>query len=579
MPSVGQVYTFNATGSGATGSYINWKVPIKGRYKIECVGARGGYQPEFNVGGKPARMIGEFTFSSNPILVMIVGQAGTNGNSDDGCGGGGGSFVTMTDNTSSYTMFDGTKVTPLIVAGGGGGDGADQGGFNASLTTSSTANGDGSRGATTALNGGLANDGAGAGGFSGNGASNGTASIGGTSFLNGAIGGQGYRAGGFGGGGSGSSSTEGAGGGGGYAGAPGGASGTDAGGGGGSYNTGINQTNSVATDITAHGYIKITILETYEYHLIKSNDKYYTYDSSYNSCKDINISTTYPTKTDFINNNITDWNMLLTTQYSTKKDFENARTVDTGKLYSFYINRSAIGGLKNIKYLSTIKNYGTYRAWADGTYAKSATEYLYPTDPKYAYQGDTGDGVYRIQPIAGGSTIDVYCSMDTSKDEGGWMLIINTGAKTSHTNLVTAIGSTPILPTQTTVAKLSDTDINNLRGGSSNYMNSIIRLDRPNNPTFCSNPMYFKQNIPWTSNGTTTSNMFYQYYTTYNGAKTSTGLSTNGLTYSSAISTWGTGSANYMIIMDYSSEGLISNNVYEGSRSERCAWVWIKRLS
>jgi hypothetical protein len=110
-------------------------------------------------------------------------------------------------------------------------------------------------------------------------------------------------------------------------------------------------------------------------------------------------------------------------------------------------------------------------------------------------------------------------------------------------------------------------------------MNSIIRLDRPNNPTFNANPIYFKQNTSWTSNGTTTSNMFYSYYTTYTGAKNTTGLVSIGLTYSSAISTWGASSANYMIIMDYSTEGLISNNTYEGSRSERCGLVWIKRLS
>jgi hypothetical protein len=81
--------------------------------------------------------------------------------------------------------------------------------------------------------------------------------------------------------------------------------------------------------------------------------------------------------------------------------------------------------------------------------------------------------------------------MDTSKDEGGWMLVINTGAKTSHTNLVTAIGTLPVLPTQTTVGKLSDSDINALRGTT--LLNSIIRLDRPNNPTFSANPMYLEK--------------------------------------------------------------------------------------
>jgi hypothetical protein len=570
---VGDVIQFNATGSGATGSYQYWTVPVECKAKIECVGARGGYQPEFNVGGKPARMTGEFVLHSGDKLVMIVGQMGTTGNSDDGCGGGGGSFVTVVDSNSSYTMFDGTKVTPLIIAGGGGGDGADQGGFNASLTTSSTANGDGSRGATTALNGGTCVDGAGGGGFVGNGVSNGTASIAGLSFLNGATGGQGYRAGGFGGGGSGSTSTEGAGGGGGYAGAPGGNSGTDAGGGGGSYNNGANQVNSVATDITAHGYIKITILQFLSYNLIKSNGTTYTYKNN----QWIDLGEAEPIEQDFLNNSIPDLNVLITPTNIFNSSLVLQGNLGSGYYYSKRIIKSNIGGISKLYCGGVgIKNFGTYRGWADGTYASSATEYLYPTDGIHKYMGDTGDGVYRVQPIAGGSTIDVYCSMDTTKDEGGWMLIINTGAKMSHTNLVTAISTTPILPTQTAVAKLADSDINALRGAT--LLNSIIRLDRPNNPTFSANPLYFRESTSWTSNGSTTSNMFYNYYTSYANAKTQSNKSNIGVSYSSAISTWSAGTANYMVIMDYSTEGLISNNTYEGNRSERGGLIWVKKL-
>jgi hypothetical protein len=72
--------------------------------------------------------------------------------------------------------------------------------------------------------------------------------------------------------------------------------------------------------------------------------------------------------------------------------------------------------------------------------------------------------------------------------------------------------------------------------------------------------------------------MFYNYYTSYANVKTQSSKSNIGVSYSSAISTWNAGVAPYMIIMDYSSEGLISNNTYEGSRSERQALLWIKRL-
>lgn len=67
-----------------------------------------------------------------------------------------------------------------------------------------------------------------------------------------------------------------------------------------------------------------------------------------------------------------------------------------------------------------VHNFGTYRAWRDGSYAISCNEYLNPIDDKKKYMNDTGSGVYRILPISFGTPFDVYCDM--TNDSGGWML-------------------------------------------------------------------------------------------------------------------------------------------------------------
>ena len=231
-----------------TGAIVNWIVPAGvTSISVDAKGAQGGSQPEFgiNYGGRGARIVANnITVTPSQTLKILVGQGGTNGSSDDGCGGGGGTYLTTSSNT------------PLVIAGGGGGDGADQQGINASLTTTSTANGDASRAGSAGPNGGLANDGSGGGGLSGNGANGATTTSGGLAFTNGGAGGVGLRNGGFGGGGAGGTSTEGAGGGGGYAGGPGGSSGTDAGGGGSSYSL-VTPATATATQ-TGNGSLLIT---------------------------------------------------------------------------------------------------------------------------------------------------------------------------------------------------------------------------------------------------------------------------------------------------------------------------------
>ena len=89
-----------------------WTVPYTGAYKIEAVGASGGYGRYSNsrqYRGRGARMIGTFRLSKGEIIQILVGQEGGINRNSQTSGGGGGTFVVRASNT------------PLIIAGGGGG--------------------------------------------------------------------------------------------------------------------------------------------------------------------------------------------------------------------------------------------------------------------------------------------------------------------------------------------------------------------------------------------------------------------------------------------------------------------------
>jgi gliding motility-associated-like protein len=193
---------------------------------IDTRGASGG-NTGAKVGGKGARMVGDFTVTPGQVLKVLVGGTGSTGSY--AAGGGGGTFVT--DNSNN----------PLCIAGGGGG-------------ANSSANIDGNPGLTTTTgggynggtngNGGGQQYGSGGGGLLTNGTASGYGNPG-QSFLNGGAGGTACGsagAGGFGGGAGGEWCYVGsAGAGGGYSGG-GGQSG--AGNGGGSFNNGTNQSNT-----------------------------------------------------------------------------------------------------------------------------------------------------------------------------------------------------------------------------------------------------------------------------------------------------------------------------------------------
>ena len=96
-----------------------WTVPYTGEYRVEAIGAAGGYgktrdkkSSTSSYRGRGARMVGNFTLSKGEIIHILVGQEGTINNSPQypfASGGGGGTFVVRGGST------------PLIIAGGGGG--------------------------------------------------------------------------------------------------------------------------------------------------------------------------------------------------------------------------------------------------------------------------------------------------------------------------------------------------------------------------------------------------------------------------------------------------------------------------
>ena len=95
-----------------SGGIQQWTVPYTGEYRIEAVGAAGGYGLKSNNGqyrGRGARMIGTFHLSKGEIIQILIGQEGGINSVAHSAGGGGGTFAVRGSNT------------PLIIAGGGGG--------------------------------------------------------------------------------------------------------------------------------------------------------------------------------------------------------------------------------------------------------------------------------------------------------------------------------------------------------------------------------------------------------------------------------------------------------------------------
>ena len=92
-----------------------WTVPYTGDYRIEAIGAAGGYDTNSNNGrfrGRGARMIGTFALSKGETTRILIGQEGRANYADNEAGGGGGTFVVCSDRKQHAS---------LIVAGDAGG--------------------------------------------------------------------------------------------------------------------------------------------------------------------------------------------------------------------------------------------------------------------------------------------------------------------------------------------------------------------------------------------------------------------------------------------------------------------------
>src|SRR6218665_668971 len=227
---------------------------------IEANGAQGG-----GGGGLGARMSGVFAVTPGQTINVLVGGAGIISQNQVGNGGGGGSFVVLSNGT------------PLCIAGGGGGTAHNASNGNYALiggqigtagqvgqfqgAGNGGANGTGGFESYTTGSPSVPNGGGG-GGLLTNGGSSGSA-FGGAAFVNGGAGGN--STGGFGGGGGSNLFIYGCGlsphggcGGGGYSG--GGAGGSNcngAGGGGGSFNSGSNQVNTAAIN-SGNGMVRFS---------------------------------------------------------------------------------------------------------------------------------------------------------------------------------------------------------------------------------------------------------------------------------------------------------------------------------
>ncbi|XP_022810223.1 loricrin-like, partial [Stylophora pistillata] len=89
-----------------------WTVPYTGNYRIEAIGAVGGYDVHTNSAlgrGRGARMIGTFSLNKSEVIQILIGQEEGINKESYSSGGGGGTFVVIGAN--KY----------LIIAGGRGG--------------------------------------------------------------------------------------------------------------------------------------------------------------------------------------------------------------------------------------------------------------------------------------------------------------------------------------------------------------------------------------------------------------------------------------------------------------------------
>lgn len=204
-------------------------------------------------------------------------------------------------------------------------------------------------------------------------------------------------------------------------------------------------------------------------------------------------------------------------------------------------------------------------------------------DINTATAGVDGNGYYIDPDGAGaGAAYQCYCDMTgRNGDGGGWTLVENTGPAQTNTSTTAASGTSAPVSTGAAVAfaKISDADINLLRGGASGYATAIFRIERQNNPLLsaANKFMYVVQNKVFDSNSSA-AGALNNVATSYANALVPTTTAATA-TYARAIDTWSLAMPNE-IIFNYGTEGFITNNnTGQGanSRSEQCVLLWVKK--
>lgn len=138
-------------------------------------------------------------------------------------------------------------------------------------------------------------------------------------------------------------------------------------------------------------------------------------------------------------------------------------------------------------YVNIAQNAG-YRTWSDGTFAASCLEYR-QGKAGYAYDGATGDGVFRVRPSKRFPAYDVFCDMTT--DGGGWTLLM----KQAKGDGITLQGDTTYWTAGTllndTASNLNRNDANLVSQAFTQMNASEYRLEASNEATrkFVTRPM------------------------------------------------------------------------------------------
>lgn len=119
-----------------SGRSINITLP-KGKYKLECWGAQGGYRSSSSYGGSGGKSVGIITLNKESSIYIFAGGAGNTGGTNGGFNGGGKrNTYNGGGGASDVRIGSNSPYARVIVAGGGGSDGATSRGGGAGGGTS-----------------------------------------------------------------------------------------------------------------------------------------------------------------------------------------------------------------------------------------------------------------------------------------------------------------------------------------------------------------------------------------------------------------------------------------------------------